>query len=461
VIVGDAQQIESRAFDHLERNQIPAFDVPEKDRICSCCDEPMVLIGEDKTERGHIIPSKLVVNCYTTKKYGCPKGCEIKSGTGAQVSTLVEGSKYEASVYAHVVVAKFADHSPIHRIAAMFLRRGFDIAKSTMNDMVLRFAERIAEPIVDQAKKELLEEKYLQADESPLQFFVEDENDPKKKLRAKQGYIWFWRSGKKILMEFRPSREKEGPAEFLGKWRGILQTDGYAGYDYVVRILELLRAGCWSHTRRLFFEAVSAGYLNAKHFFFLIERLYAIEAAIKKRILAKSLSGDAALELTKKVRQRRSKPVIAKIEALVAKYANDQATLPKSIFGKAVGYAQNQMPTLKVYLDHPIVEIDNNAIERAVRPLALGRRNWLFAGSERGARAAANLYSLVSAAKLHGIDPEAYINDLINRFDATPPAEYGRLTPWAWAAEKASAGKTVPLATLDIGNAAIAVGSHP
>ena len=408
---------------HLSRNVI-VHDVPEAERTCKC-GTAMVAIGEDVCERGHVIPAKVVVNRHVVKKYACPNGHGVKSASDLAAG-FIEKTKFETSVYAHIAVSKFGDHLPLNRQEEIFKRYGVEISKSTMSDMMLAMHEKAAAKIVARMREEVLASRVLQADETPITVLIEGEHG------QKTGYVWVWRGDEKIVFEFRMSRGRDGPIAFLGKWRGVLQVDGYSGYDQVVLLNAIIRAACWAHVRRKFFEALETGFADAASVIAKIARLYRIEQAIRVRVAGQSLAKDDAISLRADVRGRLSRIVVDRIEKEVAALRANPATTPKSPIGKAVEYAKNQWPALLVFLKDGEVEIDNNAVERAIRPIAVGRKNWLFAGSPRGAEAAASLYSLIQACRALGINPEAYLADVLEH--VSPNADFSMLTPWAWAA---------------------------
>ncbi len=220
--------------------RLERFELPGDERICDCCGKRMIEIGEDICEKGHFIPAQLLVRRIVRVKYACPQGHMIK--TAPKPPALLEKGKYDSTVYAHVAVAKYADHIPLNRLSGIFKRYGIHLPKSTFWDMLVRVDELAAQPILRQMRKELLEEEIIQADETPVTLLLEDGKG------TRQSYIWVYRSPKKILFDFTMNRGRDGPGLFLGThWHGILQTDGYAGYDSVTRRNRLVRAGCWAH----------------------------------------------------------------------------------------------------------------------------------------------------------------------------------------------------------------------
>ncbi|MBU1702331.1 MAG: IS66 family transposase [Candidatus Eisenbacteria bacterium] len=412
---------------HLPREVIELPLSPE-DRQCSDCGREMKEIGVETTERGHIIPARLVVKQYVRKKYACPVGHGVR--TPELPPSLIEKCKYEPSVYAHLAVAKYGDHQPLHRLSGIYKRQGFSLPKSTMWEMLRRVSELVAEAVLDQMRKELLTERLLQADETPVTVRLEDRKGSHK------GYIWCYGIGKKRIFKFTMSRGRDGPSGFLRGWkRGTLQSDGYSGYDEVTRTENLKRAGCWSHARRKVVEAADAGTPKAVLLLRPIQRLFWIERAVKRRSERLALEHGAFLDLRQDVRGRLSRIVLKRIRKRVKELRAERSTLPKSPLGKALTYLYNQWRPLRLFLRDPELEIHNNDSERAIRHIVIGRKNWLFFGSPEGAKVGANLFSLVATCKTLGINPESYLEDILQKVDTTPMSEIARLTPWAWAEE--------------------------
>ena len=419
--------------EHLPRETFE-LDVAEADRQCSC-GKPMQRIGEEVTERGHVIPAQLVVKRYVRPKYACPEGHGVT--TASLPDGVVDGGKYEASVYAHVATAKYCDHMPLHRLQGIFKRHGVSIPKQSMWDMLVRVDELVAQPVLKQMREELLAEDVLHADETPVTMRLEDGKG------TKTGYAWGWRnlrrpgSASKALVEFRTSRGRDGPKTFLGEWTGTLIADGYTGYDEVVRVNEIVRAGCWCHARRKLKEALDAGSESVAPLLALVQELFAIERPINERALAGEIDGIQQLELRRDVRAKTSRDLVEAIHTEAGRLEGLRSTLPKSKLGKALGYLRSQCSPLAAFLEDPRLPIHNNDSERDLRHLAVGRKNWLVFGSPRGGEVACRLYSLVLSCRQCGADPEAYLEDVLMRVDTTPAAEIASLTPWAWQAARA------------------------
>jgi transposase len=422
----------ARFAEHLPREVIE-LDVPEVERICPDCGKPMRAIGADTSERGHIVPARIVVRRYVRAKYACPEGHAVKTADAPE--GVIDGAKYEASVYAYIAVAKYADHQPLHRIEGMLKRHGVHLPKQTMWNMLDTLDSVLAQPVLPQMHKEILEEPVLHGDETPVTVRVEDGSG------SREGWAWGWRNlhgvgPSKVLIEFKMSRSRDGPLNFLKDWSGTLITDGYSGYNEVIARNGIVRAGCWAHARRKFKQALDTGARNAARVLVPIQRLFAIERALVNRARARGLERDAFLELRARVRQQRSKRLVALIIERSDELSRLRSTLPKSPIGKATTYVLRQQQPLSTFLDDARIPIHNNDEERDLRHLKLGKKNWQILGSERGGDVACRLYSLVLSCKQAGVDPQAYIEDVLGRLSTTKAADIAQLTPWAWAAAR-------------------------
>ena len=410
-------------------------DVPAEERMCSTCGEALKLIGTDVCERGDIQPVKIIVRRWESRKYGCPQGHEVKTSEGAPRG-LVERAKWTTESYAHVVVWKFADHMPLDRIGKMLKRNGIEAPASTLGSMVDTVAG-ILEPVVAQARSEILASDHLESDDTKLRVFWQpQEARPAARKVLKEGHLWVWKAGEKVLFDFDLSSGKAEPLRFLGEWTGTLTADGSKAYDAVTVANRIRRAGCWAHARRKYVEAADLKVAEALPMLVLLRRLYRIESAIKKRIKANGLLESDADQLRARVRDRWSRQMVARVSRELDRLKATVRPTPKSPLGKAIGYMEKQWGPLQVYLDDPRVPIDNNAVESAIRPIAIGRKNYLFAGSARGARNAATLYSVMSSCVAIGVNPYDYLVDVLDQ--VSPHADLARLTPWAWQAHRAA-----------------------
>jgi len=239
-----------------------------------------------------------------------------------------------------------------------------------------------------------------------------------------------------VLIEFRTSRSRDGPLGFLGDWSGTLITDGYSGFDEVVEKNGIVRAGCWAHARRKFKKALDLGTASAASVLAPIQRLFALERVIGQRTERRGLDHDAVIDLRRRVRERRSARLVEEIFERADELWQQRSTLPKSQLGKAIVYLQRQRRPLSTFLADPRIPIHNNDEERDLRHLAVGRKNWLVFASDRGGEVACRLYSLVLSCKQAGVDPGAYIEDVLGRLSTTKASDIASLTPWAWAAAR-------------------------
>ena len=412
------------------------IELSEEDRACPSCGKEMQPIGEDVTERGHYVPAKVVVHRYVKKKYACPDGHGVR--TAEAPPALIDRCKYEPSVYAHIVASKYCDHLPLHRLSGIFKRHGVHLPKQTMWDMLVKVDELVAQPILKQMREELLASGVLHADDTPVTVRNEDGKGSRK------GYVWDWRApggdgADKSVVQFTMTRERHGPKQMLGKWSGTLVTDGYPGFDEVVRENGIVRAGCWAHSRRKFKDALDLKSMDAALVLVHIQRLFWIERAMKKRVRAREQGTEDLVALRRDVRARLSRRVLERIYSAADKVAGKRSTLPKSKLGKALGYLSNQEGELAVFLEDPRIEIHNNDAERDLRHVVVGRNNWMVFASPRGGEVASRLYSLVLSCKHAGADPEAYIQDVLVRVSTTPASQIASLTPWAWVAAREDA----------------------
>jgi transposase len=422
----------ARFAEHLPREVIE-LDVPEAERICPDCGKPMHAIGADTSERGHIVPARIVVRRFVRAKYACPEGHAVKTANAPE--GVIDGAKYEASVYAHVAVAKYADHQPLHRIEGIFKRHGVHLPKQTMWDMLVTLDGVMVQPVLQQMHKEILDEPVLHGDETPLTMRIEDGSG------SREGWAFGWRNlhgvgPSKVLIEFKVSRSRDGPLSFLKDWSGTLIADGYSGYNEVISRNGIVRAGCWAHARRYLKQAFDTGARSAAHVLVPIQRLFAIERALTNRAKARGMQREAFVELRARVRQRRSKRLVALIIERADELSRLRATVPESKLGKAVTYVLRQQRPLSTFLDDARIPIHNNDEERDLRHLKLGKKNWQILGSERGGDVACRLYSLVLSCKQAGVDPTAYIEDVLGRLSTTKASDIAQLTPWAWAAAR-------------------------
>jgi len=331
----------------------------------------------------------------------------------------IEQGMVGPALLAQILVAKYEYHQPLYRQAKMFRQQfGVELSRKTMGHWVEQAAE-LLKPVYRVIREDLLRGNYLQADETPIRYL-----DPDVKGKSQQGYLWTYsRPGGDVLFDWRLSRSREGPREFLKNFRGKLQTDGYAAYESLASERDgLTLAGCWAHTRRGFHEALSETKLAA-WFVRQIGLLYAVEKELREK--------HAGPQLRATMRAWQSRPVLARLRRAMG-LVRDR-TLPQGLLGQAIEYALKRWDALTRFVDDGVLEIDSNLIENAIRPSALGKRNWLFIGHPAAGERSAVIYTLLGSCRRHGINPFDYLKDLFTRLPAAKITEIRQFTPSQWA----------------------------
>jgi transposase len=426
----DRQRRQSRGAlpGHLPR--IEVVIAPET-TACPCCHGAMHVIGEDRSERLDVIPARYQVIVTRRPKYGC-RACSGAVVQAPAPARLIEGGLPTERLVAHVLVTKYADHAPLYRQAQMLTRQGITIDRSTLASWV-GYAAAELKPLWRLMRDDLLGSTRLFVDETPVPVL-----DPGRG-RTKTGYFWTiarddrpW-GGKDppaVVDTYAPGRGADHALALLKDFSGILQSDGYRAYKTVAEARRgdngITLVHCWAHCRRQFFDiAKEAPAPIAREALKRIAALYDIEAEIRGRSAEDRLA----------VRQVRSKPLI---EALKLWFEQRLAELSrKSTLAEAIRYALNHWSALIRFLDDGRIEIDSNTVERSIRPIALNRKNALFAGHDLGAENWAVLATLIETCKLHGVNPEAYLADVLSKLvNGWPNRRLAELTPWAWQAAR-------------------------
>ena len=398
----------------LERRRV---EVPPETTCCATCAQELVRIGEEVTEELDYEPAKRFVTEYVRGRYAC-RGCETVAPVAPLPERAAERIRPSAATLSDVVVSKYVDHLPLARQAKIFLREGIEISRSTLCDWVGHTA-RLLEPVLGEIRKDVLAGDVLHSDDTPV---VVQENATRGKRTLCR--LWVYRNpAGDTLFDFRRSRSREGPLDVLGAWKGHLVCDAYGGYHALFKGGGVVAVSCWMHARRYFFDAFQGGDVDAAIVLTLIARLYRVEA--QARELGLDRDGVRAL------RQERARPEIDRIALVLEQLEKD--ALPKSPLGEAVAYTRTLWPSLTRYLDDGALPIDNGEAERAIRAVALGRRNWLFAGGDEGGRRAALFYSIFATCKSAGVEPFEYLADVLRRVQHTPVSRVRELTPRRWA----------------------------
>jgi len=408
---------------HLPRRRV-VFDLTAEQQHCPHCAANLRHMGEEVSERLEFIPASLTVIVEACQKYACPKGCTVV--TAGKPMAPIEKGLPGPGLLAQVAVSKYADHLPLARQEGMFRRQGVELARSTMCDWMRCCAELIV-PLYQLMKQQVLCSKAVQTDDTPVAVF--DPEGP----RTRTGRIWTYVGDEEhpySVYDYTPTRGHEGPAAFLQDYDGYLQADAYSGYEPIFADEEhdLIEVACWAHARRKFFVAQSSDLMRAMVMLAYVRLLYDIEREAKQR----ELKGEARRLL----RQEKSVPLLDGIERYLL--AEQPKVLPKSPIGDAIGYALGNWTALKRYTEDGDLQIDNNGAERSLRGIAVGRKNWLWYGSDRGGQTAAILTSFVASCKRLRIDPFAYLRDLFDRISAHPANRLAELLPDRWKAAQAA-----------------------
>jgi transposase len=402
---------------HLPREEV-LLDVPEAERTCGCCGQAMHKIGEDRTERVDYRPARVVVKVFVTPKYACT----AKHGGVKQAETPpgpVPGGRFDFGLVAQVVTSKTCDHLPLYRQQDVLARAGIELSRSTLCE-IMASAAFLLEPLAALMKQRLLASHWLGADDTPVRLL-----DPTHPEGIRLARFWLFRGPDPApynVFAFHESRSRDGPREFLGDYQGCLKVDAYGVEGGVYLGNSRMHASCClAHARRKFDEAKSSHPRLAAEALGFFQQLYDLEDR------ARELSAETRQAL----RQSEAAPLLEKLRV----WADEQAAsaLPKLKFGEALGYLRNQWEPLTSYVHDGRLPIDNNAVERDLRALTIGRKNWLFIGSHEAGPRAAILYTMVASAARHNLDVWAYLRDVLERL-AIGSADPADLLPDAWAA---------------------------
>ena len=377
----------------------------------------LVKIGEEVTEELEYSPGKLFVNRYVRPKYVKPTGQGNKIIIAAMADRVLPKCMAGPSLLAALIISKFIDHLPLYRQSQMFRRLGIDLPDSTIGAWVNAVA-RLIEPLYQAHKRKTLSATYLQADETPIRV-LESENPGS----THRGYYWVYQDPieRLVLFDYRQGRGREGPTEILKNFKGHLQTDGYGVYDQFGQREHITLLHCWAHVRRKFTDALDSDRVRADVALTHIQKLYAVEREIKQL----QLNSEQAVE----IRKQKSLPAIEALE----KWMTETITqvLPKSLMAGAIGYTLPRIEALKCYLSDARLQIDNNLTENAIRPVAVGRKNYLFAGSHSAAQHAAIFYSLFATCKAKNINPQTWLTETLIKIGSHPINRIHELLPGA------------------------------
>jgi transposase len=397
-------------------------DLAEDEKICAHDGHALEEIGREVSEQLEIIPATIQVLRHIRPKYACPQ-CRIGIKIAPVPLQPIPKSLASPGLLAHVAVSKYVDALPLYRQEAMLIRLGVDLPRATLANWMIKVGQLVV-PLVNRIREQLLAGDYLQCDETRFQVLKEAG-----KRAQSQSYLWVQRGGTEdqplLLYDYDPSRGSEVPKRLLEGFQGYLQTDGYEGYTAIGSMGGVIHVGCWAHARRKFDEALRAQGKNkkkgakrskkqskAEQGLRFIGKLYRIERET------------AAMSATERhrIRHERSRPIVEQIRDWLDESVG--SVPPKSLTGKALGYLDKQWPKLVRYLEDGRLRMDTNLVENAIRPFVVGRKNWLFADTVRGAEASANLYSVIETAKANGVEPYAYLRHVFTEIPKATTLEH-------------------------------------
>jgi transposase len=461
---------------NLPREKV-IHDLPEQEKPCPCCGKLRHIIGKQTHEQLDYVPAKVKVIEHIRLTYGCPQCENDASPDGPQIVTAdkplqpIEKGLAAPGLLSYVIISKYGDHLPLHRLEQILRRHGINIARSTMCDWAAQCAD-LLRPLYDVMVQEVRASKVIHTDDTPVK--VQDRS----RTQTRTGRFWVYLGDDQrpyTVFAYTPSRSRDGPMEFLRDWgkdeRVYLQADAFGGYDGIYAGGQVTEVACWAHARRKFYDARTSDPAGSTQALAYIRLLYDVEDQARKlaeQTLAQETENSAKQEAPNnpepvragdssdheasvnptsarrlhallvehrlRLRQELAVPRLAQFRAWLESQQAERGgqVLPKSPLGQAMQYAFNQWDALCVYTTDGRLAIDNNASENALRRVAVGRKNWLFAGSDNGGRTAATLFSLIATCQRHQVEPMAYLRDVLARIAALPVSRLATLLPGRW-----------------------------
>lgn len=399
--------------------ELPRQELRHEPTSTECCGQPMKRIGEDVAEKLDYTPGVFTVHRFVRGKWAC--ACCQTLRQAPVDAHIIDKGLATTGLLSHVLVAKYADHLPLHRQEAIYARAGVPIPRSTLAQWVGSCGVQL-QPLASALRAEVLAHAVLHADETPVQMLKPAAQRDGKTQRA---YLWAYTPGRHeqtraVVYDFSETRAGRHPASFLEGWAGTLLVDDFAGYKQLMGE-QIQEAGCWAHARRKFFELHTANKSQlAEQALALIGQIYEAERQ------AQGVEADERL----RIRQQQSRSAVDRLHLWLTEH---RGKVPSgSATAKAMDYSLRRWPALTRFLEDGRIPIDNNWVENQMRPIALGRKNWLFAGSLRAGQRAAAIMSLIQSAKLNGLDPYAYLKDVMDRLPTWPNSRIGELLPHRW-----------------------------
>ena len=384
-------------------------------------------IGEQITEVMEYKKAEIYVKKYIRSKYALPEDAGLPTGQASIIigqlpSLPIPKGNAGPSLLSHVLIGKYVDHLPLYRQQKQFKRLGVEISEKTIGGWVAASCDLLM-PLYEKLMQNVQQSGYIQADETPIKVL-----DKNKKGDTHKGYYWVYHSPitNTVCFQYRKGRGREGPKEFLKDFQGAIQADGWHVYDRFEKREGIVLLGCLAHVRRKFEEALDNDKVRAEYVLSEMQKLYAIER--------KARSKDLGYDEREELRNEESKSILRDLKAWLLENApeSNSKILPKSKIGKAISYALGMWHRLERYLEDGRYEIDNNWVENSIRPVALGRKNYLFAGSHDAAQRAAMIYSLLATCKKNDVEPSVWLTDVLAKIQDQPINKIDELLPDNW-----------------------------
>lgn len=427
-------------------------DLKAEEKLCPCCRLERCRIGKEISEQLEYVPASFKVLQHIRHKYACKpcgQGCAKCDGKAnieiaPKPAQPIEKGLPGPGLLAYVITGKLADHLPLYRLEQIFARLDVHIARSTMCAWI-HAAACLVKPLADLIATKVRQSRVIHTDETRIPVQENDEAG-----RCKNGRMWTYigdETNPYIAYDYTPDRSRAGPAAWLANFKGYLQADAYGGYDGIYAGGEIIEVACWAHARRKFFEAKDTDGKRAAEMLALVRELYSVEDQAKAKVaeLMKDqaeATADQRHTIIRDLRQQFSVPILVKIKTWLDEQRN--VVLPRSVMAQAIAYVLNQWDALNTYTTQGFLNIDNNAAERALKRIAIGRKNWLFAGHDEAAKSCAILTTLIASAQRCGVDPQAYLAGVLARIAAMPVSQLGMLLPDRWNRQFASERKASP-----------------
>lgn len=402
--------------EHLERIDV-IHDLPLHEKCCEHCQSELRCFSQVESEQIEVIPARLVVKRHIRYKYAC--GCGLGGvKMAAMPNQPIDKGLPGPGLLADVLINKYQDAMPLYRQMMRFARHGYSCSDSTLGDWV-RESTFLLQPIVERMKQELMSARKIHTDDTPVSVLG--------KGKTRTGRLWVYLTGlgsqnKMCIYDYTTSRASSGPVAFLSDYSGYLQADAYSGYDVLYREQDITEVGCFAHARRKFYDVMLAakGASHAEDIVKLIGKLYEVEAYCKNQTIDERYH----------YRKRFSKPILKVLKRKINNLY--KRAVSKTPFYQALEYARNHWQALTRYLADGILSIDNNSAERAIKPVVIGRKNWLFAGSDEGGKRAAIAYSIIETCKMNGINTFNYLRDVLAKIPNTLHKDLHMLLPYNW-----------------------------